>query len=258
MLDVRDPQKAERRVSESMSRLLTGGCLLKAEIARLRLAGDAEYQITTLGGSDIVIGGRFGDTINAGDGNNIVLGDSAVISAAIESVNRFGSAPLVLIALGVIETSAPSDGGDDTITTGAKGVLALADELSQGLSGRPHDLEHEQPRDHPAVAVGELPEVVVGAHLAAVDGVLRPHPLLDEGAIRIQRPLAVAAHPVWCHRAGRTIALRPLHHRRHRHAKPRRHRAAALSTYNRCDHALTQIIGKGSLIGYWRPAQPAS
>lgn len=49
LLDVRDPQKAERRVSESMSRLLTGGCLLKAEIARLRLAGDAGYQITTLG-----------------------------------------------------------------------------------------------------------------------------------------------------------------------------------------------------------------
>lgn len=49
LLDVRDPQKAERRVSESMSRLLTGGCLLKAEITRLRLAGDAEFQITTLG-----------------------------------------------------------------------------------------------------------------------------------------------------------------------------------------------------------------
>ncbi len=49
LLDVRDPQKAERRVSESMTRLLNGGCLLKAEIARLRLAGDAEYQITSLG-----------------------------------------------------------------------------------------------------------------------------------------------------------------------------------------------------------------
>lgn len=49
LLDVRDPQKAERRVSESMTRLLNGGCLLKAEIARLRLGGDAEYQITSLG-----------------------------------------------------------------------------------------------------------------------------------------------------------------------------------------------------------------
>lgn len=49
LLDVRDPQKAEQRVSGSMTRLLTGGCLLKAEIARLRLSGNAEYQITSLG-----------------------------------------------------------------------------------------------------------------------------------------------------------------------------------------------------------------
>lgn len=49
LLDVRDPQKGERRVSESMTRLLNGGCLLKAEITRLRLAGDAEHQITSLG-----------------------------------------------------------------------------------------------------------------------------------------------------------------------------------------------------------------
>lgn len=51
LLDVKDPQKAERRMSESMTRLLNGGCLTKADIARLRLFGDAEYQLTSLGES---------------------------------------------------------------------------------------------------------------------------------------------------------------------------------------------------------------
>ncbi len=51
LLDVRDPQKAERRMSESMTRLLNAGCLTKAEILRLRLSGDAEYQLTSLGES---------------------------------------------------------------------------------------------------------------------------------------------------------------------------------------------------------------
>lgn len=51
LLDVKDPQKAERRVSESMTRLLTAGCLTKADITRLRFVGDAEYQLTSLGES---------------------------------------------------------------------------------------------------------------------------------------------------------------------------------------------------------------
>lgn len=51
LLDVKDPQKAERRMSESMTRLLNAGCLTKAEILRLRLSGDAEYQLTSLGES---------------------------------------------------------------------------------------------------------------------------------------------------------------------------------------------------------------
>lgn len=51
LLDVKDPQKAERRLSESMTRLLNAGCLTKADIARLRLSGDAEYQLTSLGES---------------------------------------------------------------------------------------------------------------------------------------------------------------------------------------------------------------
>ncbi|MCL2660592.1 MAG: hypothetical protein FWD64_08760 [Acidobacteriaceae bacterium] len=51
LLDVsdRDPQKAERRVSESMTRLLTAGCLSKADMVRLRINADTQYQLTSLG-----------------------------------------------------------------------------------------------------------------------------------------------------------------------------------------------------------------
>src|SRR6185369_6727133 len=38
--------------------------------------------ITTGDGNDIVIGGRFDDTIKAGGGNNLVIGDSGMITAA--------------------------------------------------------------------------------------------------------------------------------------------------------------------------------
>ena len=52
--------------------------------------------ITTLGGNDIVIGGIDADTINAGEGNNIVLGDSGLArrltaNAAQLVVSRFSS-----------------------------------------------------------------------------------------------------------------------------------------------------------------------
>lgn len=49
LLDVKDEQKAERRVSESMTRLIKAGCISKADMARIRLSADAEYQLTSLG-----------------------------------------------------------------------------------------------------------------------------------------------------------------------------------------------------------------
>src|SRR5262249_13040756 len=39
--------------------------------------------VTTLGGVDIVLGGAGADTIGAGDGYNLVVGDSAQIAAAL-------------------------------------------------------------------------------------------------------------------------------------------------------------------------------
>ena len=43
-------------------------------------AGGADI-ITTLDGDDVVIGGRFADQIDAGDGQNVILGDSGKITA---------------------------------------------------------------------------------------------------------------------------------------------------------------------------------
>lgn len=50
LLDVKDEQKAERRLSESMTRLMTkSGCITKADMNRIRISVDAEYQLTSLG-----------------------------------------------------------------------------------------------------------------------------------------------------------------------------------------------------------------
>ena len=50
--------------------------------------GGGVDNITTLGGNDIVIGGRFGDTVDAGDGDNLVIGDSGRITAASAGVRN--------------------------------------------------------------------------------------------------------------------------------------------------------------------------
>ncbi len=58
---------------------------------------------------------------------------------------------------------------------------AVAHQFAQRLPLQAQQLGHQQPRDHPAVAVGKITEVVVGTHLAAVDGVFFAHTLFDEG-----------------------------------------------------------------------------
>ena len=64
--------------------------------------------ITTLGGNDVVLGGRDGDVIDAGDGGNIVFGDDGEIRYAADGrLDRIQS------------TSTTGDGGADSITTGS-------------------------------------------------------------------------------------------------------------------------------------------
>jgi Ca2+-binding RTX toxin-like protein len=81
-------------------------------------------------GDDIIIGGRFGDEIHASGGNNIIFGDSGIITAAVSDSARRGGAPLTLISIGRIETTAYADGGADDITTGGGMDIILG-----GISG---------------------------------------------------------------------------------------------------------------------------
>src|SRR4029077_15295921 len=89
--------------------------------------------ITTGSGNDIVIGGRFGDTISAGAGNNIVIGDSGIITAANENANRFSSQPMITMTGGRIETTEFGDGGIDTITTLGGNDVILGGHLGDSI-----------------------------------------------------------------------------------------------------------------------------
>ena len=76
-----------------------------------------------------MIGGRAGDTIGAGAGNNVVIGDSGTIVTDL-------SVPGPAVTWKSIPTQTPADGGKDTITTlgGADVVLggAASDWISAG------------------------------------------------------------------------------------------------------------------------------
>jgi Ca2+-binding RTX toxin-like protein len=89
--------------------------------------------ITSGGGQDIIIGGRFGDMINAGNGDNLVIGDSGRIAAATTDSAQLSGLP---ITLGVVETIEYADGGSDTITTGSgKDIIvggAAGDDIRAG------------------------------------------------------------------------------------------------------------------------------
>src|SRR6185437_7107314 len=58
---------------------------------------------------------------------------------------------------------------------------ALAHQLGERQAGLAQDLAHQQPGNHAAVAIGETPEIMMRAHLAAVDAIDLAHALLDEG-----------------------------------------------------------------------------
>ncbi len=62
-----------------------------------------------------------------------------------------------------------------------EGCHALLDQRRQRPPGARHQLGHEQPRNHAGVAIGKVTKVVMRTHLAAINGVLAPHALLDEG-----------------------------------------------------------------------------
>src|SRR4029079_3306633 len=63
------------------------------------------------------------DTINAGDGDNVVIGDSAIITADVVDAPQLPGLP---ITLGIIESIQIDDGGSDTITTGSGDDIVIA------------------------------------------------------------------------------------------------------------------------------------
>lgn len=50
-LDVRDPVGTEKRLTESLNRLIRANCLARADLSRLSSVADMEYQLTSLGES---------------------------------------------------------------------------------------------------------------------------------------------------------------------------------------------------------------
>jgi hypothetical protein len=83
-------------------------------------------------------------------------------------------------------------------------------------------------------------------------------PLHDERAVRLENALAVSAHLARRNRAGRPKALRPLHHRRHRHAKPRRHARGLAPAATAATTRSRMSSERGLAIRCWPPPQPAS
>src|SRR5207247_414671 len=86
------------------------------DVAASTTPADGAGDLITIGsGNALVVGGQGADTIVGGTGFNVIIGDSGQITSAVSDANRFGGLPLTL---GRVETTAPTVGGDDHISTG--------------------------------------------------------------------------------------------------------------------------------------------
>jgi len=100
-------------------------------------------QITTLSGNDIVFGGHVNDSIDAGDGNNIVMGDNGYIDyvAAERSYPEGPAGDTDPGDIDVISTINPTIGGADHITTGSGHDMILGGTAGDTIrSGADNDL----------------------------------------------------------------------------------------------------------------------
>ena len=99
------------------------------------LLGGAD-SITTGSGDDVILGGINGDTISAGDGNNLVIGDSGLVdwTAAERGGARAGDDSDPADVDRVLATN-PDDGGSDVITTGSGDDVIVGGEDGEVVSG---------------------------------------------------------------------------------------------------------------------------
>ena len=114
--------------------------------------------ITTGAGDDIVLGGVGSDTIVAGEGNNLVLGDNGSVRAAVQDAPNFSTQP---ITLGLVSSSDPTIGGNDSITGGLGkdiiiGGLGNDDVIANsGESYNRFDATSSYPRDNDNIVLGD-------------------------------------------------------------------------------------------------------
>src|SRR5205085_1086258 len=101
--------------------------LTLGQVLSLDTATGGPDKITTLGGDDIVIGGAFDDTIDAGDGNNVVFGDSG----SIDYVGADGTAA----DIDQLSTFDSSVGGPDKITTGSGDDVVFGGAFNDTIDG---------------------------------------------------------------------------------------------------------------------------
>ena len=96
-----------------------GGFQISVEASYTRLSTSKQ----TDDGSNLVVGGAAGDSITAGDGFNVVAGDSAEVdAAALGNPHQFGTLPLTLGSLYSLDYGT---GGTDTIAVGDGSNLVI-------------------------------------------------------------------------------------------------------------------------------------
>ena len=115
--------------------------------------------VTTGGSDDVVVGGVGNDTVIAGDGRNLVLGDNGRLTALLGEAARWSTLPM---GVGRLETTNPTVGGSDTITTGTGADVVLG-----GQGGDTIDLG-----DGIDLALGDNGYVVWAAKAGALQVVL--------------------------------------------------------------------------------------
>ncbi|UUZ51905.1 calcium-binding protein [Massilia sp. B-10] len=95
--------------------------------------------IVTGSGDDIILGGNLGDVLNAGDGNNIVLGDDGVITFTGLSFGASGDGndldPSDIDE--IVSTSTTAFGGADTIITGIGNDIILGGRAGDSIACLP-------------------------------------------------------------------------------------------------------------------------